>query len=138
MKIDSIKEVNAILVSSNKMKSYRGLHCIATYECVELPFTYTVEFYSNYAPNRILADIVGANVAGDAPMIVTDGNGNLLRDENGQVKVTRTVVVMCPKKPNGQYYNGHNPELVIQRYINRFLIPTVWGRDNRIFIINKN
>ena len=136
MEIISIKEVQALLIESHELNvPHYGLHTIARYEVKSLPFIYTVEFWSKHAPASIRADIVGVRIAGDAPMIVTDGHRNLLRDENGKVKVTRTVTVMCPKlseKNDGKsiYYNGHSPEQVAQRYINRFLIPTTWGADD--------
>lgn len=138
MEITSTKEVQALLIESHELNvPHYGLHTVAKYEVKWLPFIYTVEFWSKHAPVSILADIVTVKIADDAPMIVTDGHGHLLRDEDGKVKVTRTITIMCPKYvscENGEgrhlYYNGHAPEQVAQRYINRFLIPTVWGADD--------
>lgn len=138
MEIISTKEVQALLIESRELNvPHYGLHTVAKYEVKSLPFIYTVEFWSKHAPVSILADIVSVRIADDAPMIVTDGHGHILRDEDGKFKVTRTITVMCPKyldRENAEgrhlYYNGHAPEQVAQRYINRFLIPTVWGTDD--------
>lgn len=137
MKITSLKEVQALLVESYEINvPHYGLHTRAKYEVKSLGFIYTVEFWSRHAPCSILADIVSIKVADDAPMLVTDGYGHPLKDEQGRVKVTRNIVVMCPKLPekdsdgNSVYYRGHNPEAVAQRYINRYLTPTVWGGDS--------
>lgn len=138
MEITSTKEVQALLIESRELNvPHYGLHTVAKYEVKSLPFIYTVEFWSKHAPVSILADIVSVRIADDAPMIVTDGHGHILRDEDGKFKVTRTITIMCPKyldceNAEGRhlYYNGHAPEQVAQRYINRFLIPTVWGTDD--------
>lgn len=110
-----------------------GLHSKAKYkvegEGIE-GFLYKINFWNQHAPVTINADIVTVEIAGDAPYIFIDGNGNMKRDENGNVMVTRRLVLMCPKTKTGTYYMGHNPLEIAQKYVNEFMLPTKWDNGD--------
>lgn len=132
MKITSIKPVKGRMVESHEINYPDcGLKCSALYRVEGLPFMYTVEFYNKHAPVNISADIVTLRIADDAPMIFIDSAGFPHRDTKGNILCTRTVTVMCPFYVNCEgeklYYNGHSPEVVAQRFINKHLSSCKFG-----------
>lgn len=133
IKIDSKKKVTAKLVSSKEYNiPHLGLVSNAIYTTDEIPFSeniqvkYKVTFWNRHAPVEMQAEIITATIS-DTPMIVLDCNGNLERDKDGNVLVTRSITVMCPKTKEGVYCRGYSPEETIYWYINNRLMPTTWG-----------
>ena len=129
IQIKSTREVKATLVSSREFNvPHCGLVSNAIYQIDDIPFKYSVTMWNRHAPVEMIADIVSATISGDAPMVVLDCNGNLQRDENGNVEVTRTITVLCPKsKDTKLYWRGYGPTETIQHYVNHRLLPTTWG-----------
>lgn len=132
MKIQSTTRVVGYLRESHELNiPHCGLKCEAVYATDDIPFDYTVRFWNKHAPVRITAEIVSIRIAEDAPMIWTDGQGRILRNEDGTLMCTRTLTIMCPvvKWENGKaiYYRGHDPQTTAQRIINDYLVPTKWG-----------
>ena len=130
-----IKEENVVkaeLVSATEsVIPHYGLKVEALYQVANIPFKYKVTIWNRHAPMTILAAIVSAEVAGDAPLILLDDYGKPLRDENGRVKVTRTITVLCPISNLTEdkiiYQKGKGPLEVIQRYLNNYALPSVFG-----------
>lgn len=130
-----IKEENVVkaeLVSATeKVIPHYGLKVEALYQVADIPFKYKVTIWNRHAPVTMLAAVVSAKVADDAPLILLDDYAKPLRDENGRVKVTRTITVLCPISNLHEdviiYSRGFGPLEVIQRYLNKYTLPSVFG-----------
>lgn len=139
MKITSTKRVTGYLLEAHEINiPHCGLKCSAKYCIDDIPFVYTVEFWSKHAPVKIAADLVSVRIAEDAPMIWLDKLGKPLRDKTGAVICTRTLVVLCPVKEwkdgKSVYYNGHDPLTIAQRIINSRLLKCKWGTSEDLVI----
>ena len=133
--IKSETVVKATLVKAEEKNiPHYGLVSNALYQIEGNPFKYKITWWNKHAPVTTLACIVSAKVAEDAPLIVLDNYGKPLRDENGKVKVTRNITVLVPITTFEEDSEGNiipifkqSPYEVIQRYLNKYTLPTVWG-----------
>lgn len=111
-----------------------GLVSNAWYQVEGNPFKYKLTCWNKHAPKNVLGCIISARVAEDAPRIVLDNYGNPLKDENGNIKVTRTITVLIPIRTFEEDRDGNiipifvtSPYETIQKYLNRYTLPTTWG-----------
>lgn len=130
MKIEVVRSTSMQLAhaSESVIKSI-GLCSVAWYEPTEWEgFLYKITFYNRHAPVNVSVDLISVSL--DCPHVQLNAAGDVVRDDRGRIAIVNSIFFACPKTSSGMYMMGFNPKEMAQKYINTYLVPTVYYRDD--------